>query len=282
MTKVSVVINTYNEEENIARCLQSVMWAQEIIVCDMYSEDKTVEIAKKMGAKVVFHKKVDYVEPVRNFAISKAQGAWILILDPDEEISESLTDRLKQIALKMEQIDYVRIPRKNIIFNKWMKASGWWPDLNVRFFKKGSVKWKRDIHRPPQVQGVGIDLEPYEKWAIIHHNYQTISQFLERMNRYTSVEAEQLTGEGYKFDWKDLLRKPLDEFLSRFFANKGFEDGIHGLALGLLQAFSFLIVYLKVWQLQGFKESTVEVGEIEEEQKNAGYAMNYWIKQAKK
>lgn len=280
--KISVIINTFNEEKNIERAIRAVEWADEIIVCDMHSDDKTVEIAKKMGANIFIHKREEYVEPARNFAISKASNDWILILDTDEEIPATLSARLKQIASKMKQIDYVRIPRKNIIFNKWIRNCSWWPDYNVRFFKKGSVKWTDSIHRPPEVSGEGLNLEADEKWAIIHYNYQSISQFVERMNRYTTVEAEQLSHEGYKFDWKDLFRKPLDEFFSRFFANKGYEDGIHGLALSLLQAFSFSVLYLKVWELSSFKEGTIEVAEIDEERKRAGNAISYWIKQAGK
>ena len=277
---ISVVINTLNEENTIARALNSVKWADEVLICDMHSTDKTVNIAKKMGAKVVFHKRLDFVEPARNFAISKALGDWILILDPDEEILDKLRDRLTQIVSAMEQIDYVRIPRKNIIFNKWMKASMWWPDLNVRFFKKGQVKWGEKIHKPPQTLGQGLDLPLNEELAILHNNYQSISQFLERMNRYTEVEARELKIDGYNFKWQDLVEKPLSEFLSRFFASKGYEDGLHGLSLSLLQAFSFFIVYVKLWEKTRFKEQVIPLVEIEKEKNKSANAINYWIKQS--
>lgn len=280
-SKISVVINTFNEEQNIEIAIKSVKWADEIIVCDMHSDDKTSEIAKKLGAKVVFHKKMEYVEPARNFAISKASNEWILILDSDEEVPLSLSEKLGEVSKKMEQIDYVRIPRKNIIFGKWMKGAMWWPDYNIRFFKKGMVVWSNKIHRPPKTIGVGIDLQADEKWAIIHMNYQRVSQFIERMNRYTNVEAEELIREGYKFEWPDLIRKPLAEFLSRFFANKGYMDGLHGLALSLLQAFSFLIVYLKVWEKSGFQEKVIQLSQIEEERKRGAYEINYWFKESK-
>ena len=279
--KISVVINTLNEEKNLKQALEFVKWADEILVCDMYSEDKTVEIAKKMGAKVFYHKKVDFVEPTRNFAISKATGDWILILDADEQIPDSLSDRLQELVRKAVSSDFVEIPRKNIIFGKWLKHTGWWPDYQIRFFKKGAVTWKDEIHSRPNVKGIGLILKPEEKWAIIHHNYQTISQFIERMSRYTTVEAEQKILEGYKFDWRDLLRKPLSEFLSRFFANRGFEDGIHGLALSLLQAFSHLLVYLKVWEKEKFKQQDLRPAEFEDETKLIAGDVNYWINQSK-
>lgn len=276
---ISVVINTYNEEKNIERAIKSVKWAQEIIVCDMYSDDNTAEVAKKMGAKVYLHKKLDYVEPARNFAISKASNEWILVLDPDEEIPEVLKERLMQIAGKMKQINYVKIPRKNIIFGKWMRASMWWPDLNIRFFRKGVVKWGDKIHRPPEVTGEGLDLAAEEKWAIVHHNYQTVAQFIDRMNRYTTVEANQLKMDDYQFKWTDLIHQPTGEFLSRFFANKGYEDGLHGLALSLLQALSFLIVYLKVWESEKFKEEDVSIKELETLKDQSGQELNWWFKQ---
>lgn len=282
VVSISVVINTLNNESNIEQALRSVKWADEIIIIDMHSEDKTVELSKEMGAKVTFHKRLNYVEPARNNAIKKASGDWILILDPDEEIQETLKEKLIQIAQRMEQIDYVRIPRKNIIFGKWMKDSIWWPDLNIRFFKKGTVKWSDKIHRPPEASGTGLDLAAEEELAIIHHNYQSIGQYVERINRYSSVEARQLKSEGYQFKWTDLIQKPLGEFLSRFFANKGYKDGLHGLSLSLLQAFSFLVVYLKVWEMENFKEKEIGIKEVETLKNQAGQEINWWFNQISK
>ena len=279
---ISVVINTLNEEKNIARVLKSVKWADEIIVCDMHSEDKTVEIAKKLGARIFFHKREDYVELVRNFALSKASNDWILVLDPDEEIPGSLAERLREIASKMEQIDYVRLPRKNLIFGRFMQASGWWPDYNIRFFRKGKVEWSDKIHRSPKTLGQGLDLPADEKYAIVHHSYETIPQFIERMDRYTNVQAGELKKEGYKFDWKDLFEKPLSEFLSRFFANNGYKDGLHGLSLSLLQAFSFMIVYLKLWESNKFNEQDIDLIELESQRDKSAKAIDFWIKKSKK
>lgn len=278
MAKISVVINTLNEEKNIERAINSVKWADEILVCDMYSFDMTVEIAKKLGAKVVRHRRTGYVEPARNFAISKAAGDWILILDADEEIPARLSKRLQEIASKMEQIAYVEIPRKNFIFGKWMKASMWWPDINVRFFRKGAVTWKDEIHSKPDLDGEGLTLESEEDFAIAHHHYESITQFIQRLDRYTEIQAKELVGGGYKFSWQDLLTKPTNEFLSRFFANRGFEDGIHGLALSLLQAVSFLVMYLKVWEMEKFSEQNIDLNELKTISSKISYEINYWFK----
>lgn len=277
---VSVVINTFNEEKNIQRAIESVRWADEIVVCDMHSKDKTVEVAKKLGAKIVYHKQEEYVELARNFAISKATSDWILVIDPDEQIPPSLAKRLSEISQKMKRIDYVRLPRKNIIFGKWMKASMWWPDYNIRFFRKGKVSWTDKIHRPPEAKGLGLDLPEDEKMAIVHHHYEDISQFLQRMDRYTRIQSDELKKEGYVFDWKDLISKPLGEFLGRFFANRGFEDGVHGLALGLLQAFSFLVMYLRLWEMEKFKESNISNVVLSDLTGRSGEEIRYWFKNA--
>ena len=276
--KISVVINTRNEEKNIERAIVSAKWADEIVVCDMHSTDETVAIAKKLGAKVVFYENVNYVEPARNFAIGESLGDWVLILDADEEIPDSLAKRLTEMLEKPIVSTFVEIPRKNIIFNRWVKASMWWPDYNIRFFKKGSVEWEDKIHSRPKTVGQGVRLPEEERWAITHHHYDSLSQYLQRMDRYTTIQATELKESGAEFVWSDLISKPLGEFLSRFFANRGFEDGIHGLALSLLQAFSFLVVYLKLWEYRGFKEQNPSLKEFKDLSKSSGSEINYWFK----
>ena len=277
MINISVVINTINEEENLPKALSSIRnLADEIVVVDMRSTDRTVAIAKEAGAKVYEHKRTGYVEPARNFAISKAHGKYVLILDADEEIPSSLAKKLKQLSLKNEA-DYYRIPRKNIIFGKWMKHSGWWPDFNIRFFKKGSVVWNEVIHSVPMTQGKGVDLQAEEKLAIVHNNYKSIEDYLERMNRYTTVQSELKIADGYKFIWKDLIDKSLSEFLSRYFAGEGYKDGLHGLSAALLQSFSEAIMFLKIWQKEKFIEQSITLEEIESQLGKASKQTNWWV-----
>jgi len=277
---ISVVVNTLNEEKNLKRCLESVReLADEIVVCDDGSIDKTIEIAKKFGAKIYQHKSAGFVEAARNFVIEKAIGDWILIVDADEEIPKTLISKLRQIAGE-KKIDFVRIPRKNIIFGKWMKHSGWWPDYNIRFFKKGKVTWRGKIHEDPKTEGKGFELPPREDLAIIHYNYNSISQYLNRLAGYTEIEAQDLVKEGYKFDWRDLISKPMGEFLSRFFAREGYKDGLHGLVLAVLQSFSFFVAYLKVWEREGFKEQEVNIDELKEQISRKTKETGSWFLQA--
>lgn len=278
MAGISVVINTLNEEKNLPNAISSIKSiASEIVVVDMYSEDDTVEIAKKYGAKVFEHKKTGYVEPARDFAISKATNDWILILDADEEVTKSLVNKLKEI-IKNPKADYYRLPRKNMIFGKWMKHTRWWPDYNIRFFKKGYVSWSEEIHAVPITQGEGADLSVKEESAIIHHNYDSVDKYLERMFRYTKVQSEMLLKNGYVFKWQDLIEKPLNEFLGRYFVGEGYKDGIHGMAISLLQGFSELTIYLRVWEKQGFDEREVSKKELKAEFEKAIKDFKWWLR----
>lgn len=276
MSTISVVINTRNEEENLPRALKSVKaLADEIIVVDMESSDKTVDVAKKAGAKVFTHIPTGIVEPARNFAISKATGDWVLILDADEEISTHLVKVLKELVEKNDA-DYYRVPRKNIIFNKWIEYSNWWPDYLIRFFKKGKVEWSEIIHSVPITTGKGFDLEAKEENAIIHHNYLSIDQYLNRLNIYTTKQAEFIISEKIDFSWNFLITKPVGEFLSRYFSGRGYKDGLHGLILSILQAFSEFIVYLKVWQFLKFEEQNINLRDVVKQMKQVESDIHYW------
>jgi len=276
MQKLSVVINAQNVEKDLPQALASVKnIADEIVVVDQESTDTTAEIAKKFGAKVFTHQKVEYVELARNFAVSKAVSPWVLILDADEEVTQGLSLRIKKI-LENPKADYYRIPRKNLIFGKWMKHSRWWPDFQIRLFKKGSVSWNEIIHAVPMTQGEGLEIEEKEELAIIHHNYDSVEEYLEKMNRYTSQHAILKVKEGYKFSWKDLVTKPSNEFLSRYFFGEGYKDGLHGLALSLLQAFSELSLYLKVWQKEKFTDENPKLGEVVSALRDQEKELHFW------
>lgn len=277
MKNISVVISVVEEEvSTLPRALASVKnLASEIVIVDMTGSNKLFEIAKKYHAKVYKHERVSYVEIVRNFGISKAEGEWILIMDPDEEVSKTLSDKITSIV-DYNEADYYRLPRKNIIFGKWIKHSRWWPDYNIRFFKKGKVIWNEAIHSVPLTKGVGSDLKPSEENAITHYHYQTVEQYIQRMNRYTSAQTKGLVGDGYKFHWKDLIQKPAAEFLSRFFQGEGYKDGLHGLALAGLQAVSEFVVYLKVWQEKKFKDVSLDLDETIKVMKNVESDIHFW------
>ena len=277
MGKISVLINVVAQEVHfLPQVLASVKdFADEIVLVDMSDGEEVGKVASEFGALVFPHEFVNYVEPARNFGIQKATGEWILVLDPDEEIQGPLVSKLKQVV-DSDAVDYLRVPRKNIVFGKWLKHSRWWPDYNIRFFKKGHVTWNEVIHAVPMTIGRGADLVDEEENAIIHHHYASIEQFIERMNRYTGVQARLKVGEGYKFHWSDLIKKPVAEFVSRYYAGKGYHDGVHGLALSLLQGVSELVLYLKIWQEEKFTAESLDTQETGAVLREAQKEMNYW------
>jgi (heptosyl)LPS beta-1,4-glucosyltransferase len=277
MARISAVVNTYNEEKKIDRCLASLKgFANEIVVVDMMSTDKTRELAKNYNAKIFKHKKISYVEPARNFAIEKAKNDWVFILDADEEIPESLKTFLKQ-EVKKPQAEFYRIPRKNIIFGKWMKHSGWWPDYNIRFFKKGSVTWNEVIHSVPMTIGKGMDIPQKQEFAIKHRHYSSVEEYITRMNRYTTIQAKELNKKGIEFKWRDVLIKPASEFLRRYFAEEGYKDGLHGLTICLLQILSELVVYAKLWQKQKFRKRKIDADDTFNELKIISKDFMWWL-----
>lgn len=245
--RISAVVNTRNESKNLEDCLKSLQFCDEIVVVDMESTDGTQEIAKQFTDKVYSHKAVGYVEPARNFAISKALGKWVLIVDADERVPKSLAKKIIEIA-DTDKVDFVRIPRKNIVFGQWLQHSRWWPDYNIRFFRKGSVQWQNEIHSVPITLGTGINLDADSELAFEHLHYNNIDEYFERSLRYSNQQAKELIQSGYKFDPVDLITKPVGEFISRFFAGEGYLDGLHGLVVAFLQFFSAMLVYLKVWE----------------------------------
>ncbi len=274
---ISATVNTYNEERNLDRCLSSITsWVDEIVIIDMGSTDDTIKKAKQYTDKIFHHPYTGFVEPARNFAIEKTKGEWILLIDADEEIPKELKTIINSL-IKNSTKSFFRMPRKNIIFGKWIRHAYWWPDYQIRLFKKGSVVWSDKIHSVPLTRGEGFDLDPDEKNAIIHYNYQTIGQFVTRLNQYSNIQAKELYIAGRKFSWTDLIRYPTQEFLSRFFEGQGYKDGLHGLSLSLLQAVSTLILYAKLWELEGFTEEKIKIGELQNELKERNRQENYWF-----
>jgi len=276
---LSVVINTRNSENTLAKALESVSdIATQIIVMDMKSEDKTEQIAKKY-TKDVFTttKDYEYVEPARNAALAKADQEWILILDADEELSLGLKKEIEEILVRPKtDAECFFLPRKNIIFGKEMEGTGWWPDYQMRLFKKGKVEWSDKIHSIPKIDGKVEHLPADLSKAILHHNFQKVDQFVTRLNRYTSIES---LSEEQKNELSPASALALftDEFLRRMFAQKGIDEGIHGVSLSLLHSSYQLISFLKHWEKQGFSATTGDQEATLLQLEKFESELNYWI-----
>ncbi|MFZ5376074.1 MAG: glycosyltransferase family 2 protein [Patescibacteria group bacterium] len=276
--QLSVVINVRNSAETFGRCLESIKFAQEIIVVDMESTDNSVEIAKRYTDKIFCHKNVGYADPARNFALSKATQPWIFVIDADEEVSSSLKDVIIQLSEQSTDATGYYFPRKNIVSRKWIEHTGWWPDYQLRLFKNGSVKWAEGVHRQPDVLGKVVFLPEMETNAILHHNYQDLSCFIDRLNRYTSLHAQERTSlsiTGSSLEEK-ALKKFFDEFIQRYFAYHGYCDGLHGTTLSLAQAFYELSVFFKQFELkkvEGQENNQLPVKFFRQLNKD----LNYWL-----
>ncbi|WEV48811.1 glycosyltransferase family 2 protein [Acinetobacter sp. ESL0695] len=236
--KISALINTLNEENNIEDCLKSlVSWVDEIIIVDMYSDDRTIEIAKKYTDKIFYFERVGYADPARAFALDKASNEWIIVLDADEIIPKNLSEYLISLA-KGNEHDAIWIPRRNFMFGKEIKHTGWGAlqDKQMRFFRKHVMSYGSEVHNFVHIsENARIYIIDKVEFSIIHFNYTDINHFIEKLNRYTTIEAKQLYRNNYKkITNVDIIKEFIKEFFLRYFRNKGFKDGFYGLYLSIL------------------------------------------------
>lgn len=249
---VSVVIFTKNEEQNIGDCIASVRSiASEVIVIDMQSKDKTVKIAKSLGATIYPVKDYNWVEPVRNFGLDKARYDWVLVLDADERVSSTLAKKLTEIVSE-NKFDVVKIPFKVIFFNKWIRHTHWWPDYHVRFFRKGFVKWAVKIHPDIKISGKILKLPAEEKYSITHENARDIKIWLKKIDHHTDYEDHFFKLKKVKL--QDILGRFKREFYWRYFESKGYLDGMHGFILSKFMEFYRFLEFAKYWEKKGFPE----------------------------
>lgn len=251
--RISAVINTLNEEKNLPFALRSVQpWVDEIVVVDMYSTDRTVEIAREFGAKVFFHERVGFVEPARAFALERTSGDWILILDADEVIPFPLSRALLSIA-HTNAADAVRIPSLNYILGAPLMHTNCGPDQDtkLRFFKKHHVRLTSKVHGRihvvPGSRALTLRFEP--GLAIVHFNYLDSQQFIEKLNRYTTIEAKQAYERGERVTPVGALVKGARGFGGRYLRGMGFRDGWRGFYISLFMSFYRIVTAAKLQEL---------------------------------
>lgn len=254
--KITGIIAIKNEEETYKKSLQSLIdCVDECIVADLGMNDAMRSYVAKFASVRILKqtKPVPYIELIRQKLIDEASHAWILLLDPDEIVPHALKTYLQDSA---DQIDYARIPRKNMILGKWMRHSRWWPDYQVRFFKKSSARWSSQIHSQPELKGVELVVPAQEEYAIEHHNYLSYDSYLEKSHRYARAEAEGYIRRHEDFTLMHGLRKGMSEFVSRFFADDGYRDGAHGFVMAFSQFFYYFQVAVYYWEMKGYPEVT--------------------------
>lgn len=282
MNNISAVIVVKDNPQHFSETLHSLDFADEIIVVDIGMTPACRKIAdrfRNVTIKIV-DEEVLYVEQIREKTKSYASYDCIIFLDPDEVITPGLQEELIK---NISKYDYISIPRKNIIFDKWIQHSRWWPDYQIRMFKKNAVKWPSRLHAQPEVTGKGLKLEAREDIALLHYNYVTISEYVSKMVRYAKAEAnENLTNET-NMTLPQAMKKGVQEFISRYFAEKGYQDGMHGTILAFLQMFYCLLVYFFYWEQ---KKDSVPVDqnqaiEVAGHFKDTLYEVTHWIDKEK-
>ena len=251
--RISVVINTLNEERRLPYALRSVQdWADEIVVVDMHSDDKTIEIAEAFGARVFTHERVGYADPARAFALARSTGDWILILDADELVPPRLARRLRD-AVNADEADVVDIPRLNYMLGEPLAWTGWGPsqDHHQRFFRKGWIEATSDIHAFLRLrEGARIlELTPEDGLALIHFNYVDVAHFIEKLNRYTTIEAVERARTRRRLTRLRATAATIREFVNRFLRHRGYRDGWRGFYLAGLMAFYRFAVHAKAQEL---------------------------------
>ncbi len=271
---LSVVVSAYNEQKALGRCLASVSFADEIIVVDNESQDKTIEVAKKYTKKVYSQKNILMLNTNKNYGFGKATGDWILNLDADEEIPKELAKEIGEIMRSNPKENGFWIKRKNIIFGKWITHGLWWPDKQIRLFRRGKGKFPCiHIHEYIAIDGqVGELVEPYT-----HYNYESVSQYLRTIDRTSTSEALSLKDMNHEFVWYDAIRFPLSDFLKIYFAQSGYKDGLHGLALALFQAFYSFTAFAKYWEMQKFPERDLAASAVLSELYRQKKDISYWM-----
>ena len=240
---ISAIVITYNEEENIRECLDSLKWCDEIIVVDSNSIDKTREIASDYGALVINSDEVTYGLK-RNIGIDKAQGEWILWIDADERVTDELGTEITQ-CIKGNEYDAYLINRKSFFINKFIKHCGWYPDYTLRLFRKSAgIRFNEAlVHEKAVFSGNTGRL----KKNLLHFTDRTFGHYIEKLNNYTTLSAKEMFKAGKKAGIADILFRPVFTFFKMYFLQFGFADGFMGLVLCLLSGFHVFAKYSKLY-----------------------------------
>ena len=243
---VSVVIITRNEEDNIADCLKSASWADEAIVLDDNSSDKTVDIAKQFTDKI-FSRKMDIEGRHRNYAYGLSKNDWVLSLDADERVSPELVEELRGL-FKAGPIGHkaYSIPIKTFIGRRWIRYGGWYPAPKVRLFDRRSFKYEEaEVHPRVFIQGSCGRL----KRDILHYSYRDFHDFFESLNNQTTLEARKWFKERRKIGFVKMYRKFVDRFLKAYILKQGFRDGFLGLMVAYGAGLYQVMSYAKYWEM---------------------------------
>jgi glycosyltransferase involved in cell wall biosynthesis len=244
VNRLSVTIIAWNEEERLRACLESVAWADEIIVVDAESTDKTVQCAREFTDKIWVRPWTGFAAQ-KNFALEQATGEWVLSLDADERATPELRERIGRIVRANGPADGYSIPRKNVFWGAWVRHGGLYPDHQLRLFRRAAGRFADSaVHESVVVEGhVAALAEP-----MLHHSYRGLEDFVARSNRYSTLAAHEITSRGGRTGLADVALRPLGRFLSMYVLRRGFLDGWRGFVLAVLYANYVFLRMAKAWE----------------------------------
>jgi len=243
--RLSVTVITLNEEERLRACLESVAaWADEIVVIDAESTDKTVAVAREFTDRVWVRPWPGFAAQ-KNWALAQAAGDWLLSLDADERVTPELRERIGQVLVADGPADGYAIPRRNILWGAWVRYGGLYPDDQLRLFRRGAGRFVGDgVHESVQVEGRVERLDE----PLLHHSYRSLEDFVQRSNRYSTLAAADWRAGGRRTHLADLVFRPLGRFVSMYIIRRGFLDGWRGLVLAILYANYVFLRMAKAWE----------------------------------
>lgn len=246
---LSVVIIAKNEEKRLPDCLESVRWAREVVVVDDESTDRTAELAREQGAKV-FHRKMEIEGQQRNFGFSQATEPWVLSLDADERVTGELAEEIRGVigrqATDPELVGFA-IPIRTYIGSRWVKGAGYYPARKARLFRKGRFRYEESgVHPRALYEGKMLELQG----DILHYSCANLAEFVRKLNRETSLEAEKWVRDGRKVGLLSILRKMSDRFLKNYFLKGGWRDGHMGYVMSLFHSYYQFLSYAKYREMK--------------------------------
>lgn len=260
MPTISAVVLARNEADNIANCIETLKWCDQILVIDNESSDTTAEIAERSGARVAT--KAGTFAELRNEALKKAKTDWLLYVDADERVTPALAKDIQRVmASDAVQVAYA-VNRANVLYGEVFHHGGWETDWVVRLFKREALKeWQGDVHEHAEVDGT----EGRLKEQLVHFTHRGVIPSLLKSVEWTPIEARLLYEAGVPpVTGRTLIRKGVMEVIRRMFTKKGYQDGTVGWIEGLTQAINRVLVYMQVWELQQKPSVTEKYQEYEE------------------
>lgn len=245
-TAITVTVRTFNEEKNIRACLESVSWADEIVLLDAESTDATVDIAREFTDNVLVRPWAGHIA-ASQFVTDQAANRWVFSIDADERVSPSLRDEILALDLESTTHDAFDMPRLHYFMRRWIRHSGWYPDRNIRLFRKDRCHWAGYApHDKIQVPGTLGRL----KGDLFHFIYRDLAHFAATKNSYSTLTSIDHDRNGRKSGLIHLTLRPLHAFMSRYFIRLGFLDGLAGFAICVMEAHCVFMKYLKLLEIQ--------------------------------